>query len=1499
MRRINFIQTSSTLLLKAVLLAFAFMAIESCSKKEEKKPAEETAEATAAPAPVAPVAAPVVRKTPAPTKAQTTVVEKVAAAVTETASPEAPAISQNLVSEVVSTEPQPSVTATPIPEPTVVAPPVVNEPIPTPTPTPEPPVGEPLLLAPQAASVITNSNLLDIVGSCSSAYVKIAGDVVALDMILPSGSYEQPCVGGAFNFKVQKIINGSYIFNFTGLSASRTVESLPTKLTWTLDVEAPASLTLNQPASNPFSSADSSLSLAGNCEADATVALSGTSTAVTTCSQQGTFSFDVAGLSDGTHNFVLIQVDKAGNSSPQLALQWVRIATIPPAPTITAPAEASYRSKGPNLTLQGLCESGFVTLSGNVTAAEVVIPAGSLETSCQDGNFSFTITKATTGTYEINVAAKALLNAPASAAATVIWNLDLTAPFDPVLTKPAVSPYFSSDSDLLIQGSCENDATVTLGGDSSLQTVCADQTFSFVVAGLEDGTYNFNVTQNDAVGNSSGQTLLTWTRNTALPSALIISSPSGAVAYTKTGTLSLTGECVNSMQVVLSGDVAAADMMQPAGSLTQICSNSNFTFLISKAGDGQYNLQLTQVDTTFQLTSPASSLTWIRDTIAPAAPVLSSPLGSTFVSGDDEITIAGSCEADAVVKLSGAANQEVGCSDSHYSFTFASAVDGSYNFSLTQIDKAGNISEVAPLTWTRDTVIPSSPVVNQPEASPFFSSASTLTVSGVCVEGYTVSLSGDVVAADVMSPDESLTQVCSGATFSFQIEKTSDQLYTFQFTQKNPANGKSSAPTTLKWNRDTTAPLTPTITKPLTSPITSGDSFITLEGGCEIGARVELSGAATVQKECLSGVYNFSLNQTVDGSYGYQVAQVDQAGNRSEPASFVWIREPNIPLIPTITTPAVSVYSSNGSTLTISGSCTTSNIVHLDGPVTPQEVLSPSGSLTMTCSGSAYSFTVQKGIDGIYDFSVQQENIVQDPETSEDISYFSAQDNVRWIRDTVAPAAVTKTQPAVSPYTASGNLVIAGRCEPSARVSLSGSDSQAVTCSSSGNYSFTIVGTVDGAYSYSIHQTDVAGNSSSTISQQWTRDSSVPASPIVTLPAASPYNSNSSTLTISGNCLAGIKILLSGDVVASEVSSPAGALSQYCQQNGTFSFVINKSSDGTYTFNLQSSNGTYQSGATTLVWNRDATAPIVTLTGKPSSINYSMEAAFSFTVNDADASFECSLDSAAFASCGSPLTYSNLANGMHSLRVQAKDSSGNLSSVASYSWQQDSHKTIALYHFNTGAELIDSSLYTGAENNTLTDMGTGSNTSSTNIFGAARTFAGGQYVQAPDNISQDQIKKRLTLEAWVKFTTLPSRNGYATIFAKDGNAAGSYGWVFSVVNNKSKVKLAFSASLNGTSLPTEVSKQVNVNLTTNKWYHVAVTFNLGSVKFFLNGVNIGTASLGTSGTAQLFSPATPLRMGSKITGANPFIGLIDEARISQVVRWNGTFPTPTAEYSAD
>ncbi len=85
-----------------------------------------------------------------------------------------------------------------------------------------------------------------------------------------------------------------------------------------------------------------------------------------------------------------------------------------------------------------------------------------------------------------------------------------------------------------------------------------------------------------------------------------------------------------------------------------------------------------------------------------------------------------------------------------------------------------------------------------------------------------------------------------------------------------------------------------------------------------------------------------------------------------------------------------------------------------------------------------------------------------------------------------------------------------------------------------------------------------------------------------------------------------------------------------------------------------------------------STAPDTTITGNPDLLSASADATFTFTSDDPDATFECSLDGNAFASCTSPQDYIGLVDGSHTFEARAIEGFGHPDPTpASYTWTID------------------------------------------------------------------------------------------------------------------------------------------------------------------------------------------------------------------------------------
>ncbi|HEY6125696.1 MAG TPA: hypothetical protein VIV63_13675, partial [Steroidobacteraceae bacterium] len=113
--------------------------------------------------------------------------------------------------------------------------------------------------------------------------------------------------------------------------------------------------------------------------------------------------------------------------------------------------------------------------------------------------------------------------------------------------------------------------------------------------------------------------------------------------------------------------------------------------------------------------------------------------------------------------------------------------------------------------------------------------------------------------------------------------------------------------------------------------------------------------------------------------------------------------------------------------------------------------------------------------------------------------------------------------------------------------------------------------------------------------------------------------------------------------------------------------------DGPHTISVRARDAAGNVDATPATYNFviDTQAPDTTLATSPAAVTASTSATFTFT-SEANATFEASVDGAAFATAASPLALSGLANGAHTVQIRARDAATNVdASPASFSWQVD------------------------------------------------------------------------------------------------------------------------------------------------------------------------------------------------------------------------------------
>jgi large repetitive protein len=114
---------------------------------------------------------------------------------------------------------------------------------------------------------------------------------------------------------------------------------------------------------------------------------------------------------------------------------------------------------------------------------------------------------------------------------------------------------------------------------------------------------------------------------------------------------------------------------------------------------------------------------------------------------------------------------------------------------------------------------------------------------------------------------------------------------------------------------------------------------------------------------------------------------------------------------------------------------------------------------------------------------------------------------------------------------------------------------------------------------------------------------------------------------------------------------------------------VTGSPEASATYTVTAEVGTWTGGESQKSAALRVSTAAPTLTAKPPAQTTDPTAAFAFT-QPYYTSFRCSLDGAAFVPCTSPVSYSGLAVGTHTFRVEAVDGYGVPTAVTTYSWSR-------------------------------------------------------------------------------------------------------------------------------------------------------------------------------------------------------------------------------------
>lgn len=174
--------------------------------------------------------------------------------------------------------------------------------------------------------------------------------------------------------------------------------------------------------------------------------------------------------------------------------------------------------------------------------------------------------------------------------------------------------------------------------------------------------------------------------------------------------------------------------------------------------------------------------------------------------------------------------------------------------------------------------------------------------------------------------------------------------------------------------------------------------------------------------------------------------------------------------------------------------------------------------------------------------------------------------------------------------------------------------------------------------------------------------------------------------------------------------------------------------------------------------------------------------------------------------------------------------------------------------------------------------------------GSSGYFDGDAYITYPTSSAFNLSNENFTIETWSR---LPS-TGNRTMVSYDQSFGTNNSFVFEWIPSN----ISFSYSTNGASY---TSLNIAFTPSVNVWYHMAIVRNGNTLRFFVNGTQVGADQ---SFNVTIFSPTNgSLKIGGRTligSGSTPsrfYVGWLDDFRITKgIARYWSAFTAPTRAF---
>ncbi|MEW7895620.1 BapA/Bap/LapF family large adhesin [Salmonella enterica] len=904
------------------------------------------------------------------------------------------------------------------------------------------------------------------------------------------------------------------------------------------------------PLVNGQTTNDNRPTLSGTAEAGARVEVfdNGVSLGLATLQPNGAWTFTPSqNLGEGAHRLTVIATDAKGNASQAASFDLVVDTQSPQQPVITFITDDAPGILG-SVAHLGLTNDSTPTINGTGEPGSTVhlYQNGARIADIIVGNsgvWSYAYTTASpladdTYTFTVTASDSNGNTTPFSTDFTI--TIDTQAPAAPGVIGVADGDGNTIDTNQITQESQPRLSGSGTAGDTIIlydngnaigqALVGTDGRWQFTPpAALGDGDHHLTARANDPAGNESPESIsFTLRIDTQAPDAPQIVSAAitggegevllanGSITNQRMPTLSGTGEPGTIITLYNNGVELATVQVNPQGSWTYPLTRNlseGLNILTATATDAAGNSSPTSgvFSVTLDTQPPAQpDAPLISDNVAPVI----GNIGNNGATNDTTPTFSGTGEIGSTIILynngSEIGRTTVGDNGS-WNFTPAALTPETYTITVTETDRAGNISPPsASVTFTLDTTAPANPVITFAEDN--VGEVQDTIVSGATTDDNTPVIhgTGDIGSIITLYNGSSVLGVVTvDETGTWTLAVTSalpDGVYTLTAIAADAAGNSSPNSTAFTLTVDTTAPQTPILTSVVddvaggvTGNLANGqitnDNRPTLNGTAEAGSVVSIYDGDTllgVTSANASGAWSFTPTTGLnDGTRTLTVTATDPAGNVSPATSgFTIVVDTLAPTVPLITSIVDDVPNNTGAIG--NGQSTNDTQPTLNGTAEANSAVSifDNSALVATVNANAsgnWSWTPTAALgQGSHAYSVSA------ADAAGNVS--AASPSITIIVDTIAPGA-----PGNLVINATGNRVT-GTAEAGSTVTIT-SDTGVVlgtaTADGTGSFTATLTPAQTNGQPLLAFAQDKAGNTG--IAAGFTApDTRVPEAPIIT-----------------------------------------------------------------------------------------------------------------------------------------------------------------------------------------------------------------------------------------------------------------------------------------------------------------------------------------------------------------------------------------------------------------